>query len=119
MIAAAMAVSAMMVSGRMLAARTAAAGRVMLAVDRYAAYDPSLMLIDSTVSMSPSDLADLTTFLVGFSNVVRAEPASVDFVDSSVASHRNRILFLLKKENYLLTGLQRRCLFWPARSQAP
>jgi hypothetical protein len=82
MIAATMVVSVMMVSGRMLAARTAPAGRLMLAVDRYAAYDPSLMLIDNALSVSSTELADLTTFLVGFSNVVRAQPASVDFVDS-------------------------------------
>jgi hypothetical protein len=82
MITVVMALSVLMVSGRMLAARTAAAGRVMLAVDRYAAYDPSLMLIDNTLSMSSSELADLTTFLVGFSNVVTAQPASVDFVDT-------------------------------------
>jgi hypothetical protein len=76
-----MAVSVMIVSSRMFAAGTAAAGRVMLAVDRYAAYDPSLMLIENTLSMSSTELADLTTFLVGFSNVITAHPASVDFVE--------------------------------------
>jgi hypothetical protein len=82
MITVAMVGAVMIVSGRILAAGTAAAGRLMLAVDHYAAYNPSLMLIDNALSMSSSELADLTTFLVGFSNVTTAQPASVDFVDS-------------------------------------
>ena len=82
MIAAAMVASVMVVSGRMLAAGSAASDRVMLAVDRYAAYDPSLMLLDNTLSTSSTELADLTTFLIGFSNVITAQPASVDFVET-------------------------------------
>jgi hypothetical protein len=83
------------VAGRMLAAGTQPAGRLMLAVDRYAAYDPSLMLIDSALSVSSTDLADLTTFLVAHSNVAQARPAAVDFVDSlHTGSHPRPHIFL-------------------------
>lgn len=90
LIAVAMVVSVMMVSGRILAAGAPLASRLMLAVDRYAAYDPSMMLIDNALSVSSSELADLTTFLVGFSNVLEAQPASVDFVETLNSTRTQR-----------------------------
>jgi hypothetical protein len=85
-----LAVCVTVVAGRMFAAGTEPAGRLMLAADRYAAYDPSLMLIDSALSFSSTHLADLTTFLVAHSNVVHARPASVDFVDALQPAGKSR-----------------------------
>ncbi|MCM3881268.1 MAG: sulfatase-like hydrolase/transferase [Vicinamibacterales bacterium] len=79
-IAAALGLSVLIVSVRVLAAGALPLPRVTLAVDRYAAYDPSLMLLERTLTPASTELADLTSFLVANSNIVNAHPASVDFV---------------------------------------
>ena len=75
----ALALSVLIVSVRVLAAGALPLPRVTLAVDRYAAYDPSLMLLERTLTPASSELADLTSFLVANSNIVNAHPAAVDF----------------------------------------
>jgi hypothetical protein len=76
----ALGLSVLIVSVRVLAAGALPLPRVTLAVDRYSAYDPSLMLLERTLTPASTELADLTNFLVANSNIVNAHPASVDFV---------------------------------------
>ena len=89
-LAVAMAVAVLVVSTRALAAGAPAISRLTLAVDHYAAYDPSLMLLERTLSPVSTELADLTRFLVANSNVVGARPASVDFAELLQPSHHAR-----------------------------
>ncbi len=60
--------------------------RLALAVDRYAAFDPSLMLLQKTLEPGSAELADLTRFLVVNSNISEAHPSSVDFVSPVLPS---------------------------------
>jgi hypothetical protein len=89
-LAVAMAVAVLVVSTRALAAGAPAISRLPLAVDQYAAYDPSLMLLERTLSPASTELADLTRFLVANSNVAHARPASVDFAERLQPSHHAR-----------------------------